>query len=104
MNESISSPRVLQSRASSNGCGERERKRNLNYEQRIKMALVIFACGFQGICSLAVLMLFCLQGFHALGFQLDNGLMHWMGVLGVGNVCSLSVIVYKAYFGRGMGK
>lgn len=74
-----------------------ERTRVL-HEQQMEKGLALFACSFQGICCLTALALFCFQGFHTYGFQLDTSLMHWIGAITIGNIASLTVIVYKAKF------
>jgi len=68
--------------------------------QRIKLKgfLARFACISLGICCFFALVLFCLQGLRFHGFDLDPGLMHWLGLATVGCVGSLALIVYKSTF------
>jgi len=62
--------------------------------------LAQFACLSLGIECVAILAIYCLQGFHAWGFQLEAGLMHWLGAATVGTVASLATIVYRETFRR----
>jgi hypothetical protein len=91
-----------------------ERKQNLTSKQFIEQAralhemsmqklLALYICGALSVTTLATVVLFYLQGFHAFGFQLDNGTMHWLGVATIGEIASLAGIVYGAFF-RQSGK
>lgn len=73
-------------------------KSRVVHQQQMEKGLALFACSFQGICCLTALALFCFQGFHTNGFQLDTGLMNWIGAISIGNIASLTAIVYKANF------
>jgi hypothetical protein len=72
---------------------ERER-----YEIAMQRFLATFVCALLGISCLVGLALFCFQGFHTAGFNLERPLMHWVGVHCVGCIGSLSALVYKAFF------
>ena len=92
MREMTMQPRFTLTRSGS------PRRRRFNRDRRMRIALALFACTVQAVSAFVVLALFCLQGFHTLGFHLDDCLMHWLAASVIGNVCSLSLVVYRAYF------
>src|SRR2546425_48514 len=55
-----------------------QRKRELQ-DLAIQKFLVYFPCLTLGLCCVTTLAMFVFQGFHTVGFDLDKGLMHWMG-------------------------
>jgi hypothetical protein len=76
---------------------ELERRRAFQ-ELSIQRFLIFFACCTLGLSCVVTLALFCFQGFHVGGFQLDNNLMHWIGGVTVGSIAALAATVYGAFF------
>ena len=74
------------------------RRRRRTHDLMMKRFLAFFACALLSVCCLTSLSLFCFQGFHAWGFNLDVSLMHWVGGATVGAVATLATTVYRAFF------
>lgn len=74
------------------------RRERIIHQLKLQRFLARFACICQGLTVFVALFLFCLQGFHAWGFNLEIHLMHWLGIATVGAVSGFASIVYKAAF------
>ena len=62
-------------------------------EMAFKYALWLF-----GFCVICTFTIFFLQGFNAWGFHLPENLLHWLGAATVGEVATITVIVYRNTF------
>jgi hypothetical protein len=74
---------------------EREWLRHTIHMQR---TLASFICRALAFSLAATIGIFYLQGFHYLDFHLPDSLMHWMGAVTLGEIASLSAMVYGAFF------
>jgi hypothetical protein len=68
------------------------------HTMQMQRTLARFICRALAWSSAATIGMFYMQGFHCLGFHLPDALMHWMGAVTVGEIASLSALVYGALF------
>jgi len=74
------------------------------HNMAMERGLAQYVCALLGVCLVATLTIFFLQGFHAWGFNLDTSLMHRIGWATICMVGTLATLVYKAFFaGRARG-
>jgi hypothetical protein len=63
--------------------------------QRLIVRFLLWAYGFLLVVTMGI---FVLQGFRLCGFQLDNGLMKWLGGATVGEIGGLLTLTFGAVF------
>jgi hypothetical protein len=73
-------------------------RRMARHNWALQTYLARFTCACLGVCCLTSLALFCLQGFHAWGFGLETGLMHWLGGATIGAIGAVASMVYRGTF------
>lgn len=84
--------------------GIQTRPTRATHNMAMERGLARYVCALLGVSVVTALALFCLEGFHAWGFNLDVSLMHWIGGATIGMVGTLAMLVYRAFFaGRARG-
>jgi hypothetical protein len=96
----VPSPESQEKDAKMGSLQERLIRKKANHEMKMQLFLAHFICLWLGFSCLAALAIFFLQGFHAWGFRLETGLMHWVGVATVGALAGLAGTVYAEFFKR----
>jgi hypothetical protein len=73
-------------------------RKTAKHEMEMQWFLAKFICAALGICCLATLSIFFLQGFGPYGFKLSERVLHWIGAVTVGEIGTLATLVYSAFF------
>jgi hypothetical protein len=70
----------------------------VNTERQAKM--VTFLLWSYGFLIVSTMLIFFLEGFHFDGFNIDVGLLKWLGGATIGEIGGLLVISFRACFRR----
>jgi hypothetical protein len=64
----------------------------------LQRLIIRFLLGAYGFLLVVTMGIFVLQGFKLWGFQLDSGLMKWLGGATVGEISGLLTLTFGAVF------
>lgn len=94
----------LGSKSELSGQADRVEVEWMRHTMHMQRMLAIFVCTALALSLISALGIFYLQGFHWMGFNLPENLMHWIGLATIGAIASLSSMVYGAFFERPLGE
>ena len=73
-------------------------REDIFYQKRIA---IFYLFTIYAILIVSTLTIIFLEGFHLYGFDIDDGLLKWLGVSILGEVAGLAVLVYGSLFKGG---
>ena len=72
-----------------------EEREEISYQKRIA---IFFSFGAYAILIVSTIIIIFLEGFHRYGFDIDDGLLKWLGITILGEVAGLAGLVYGSLF------